>query len=154
MPDYELLFPSDYIKAADLIENGGRDVVLTIKTVQLDELQMRGGKTRMRGVMTFANAKKKLVLNRTNGDIIASIHGRDFGLWPGKSITIYPTKVRFGRDTVDAIRVREVDQTKAAAAAKAAPADPPMRPAGDRPERASEQAPAQVQEVDDGEALF
>jgi hypothetical protein len=104
----ELLFPSLYLKAADLQElAAGRDVVVTIEKVVLDELVMRGGARKKKGVIHLRGKEKMLVLNRTNAELIAGMYGRDTDAWLGKPIALYATRVGFGRETVDAIRVRE-----------------------------------------------
>ncbi len=102
--DYELMFPSNYIKAADL---NGRDFSLTVTTVAIESLKMRGGASKKRGVMRFEKTEKGLVLNRTNGDTIAKLLGRDTEDWIGKRITLFPTTTKFGRETVPCIRVRD-----------------------------------------------
>ncbi len=104
MADYELLFPSKYIKAAEL---RGKDVPLTIKAVELTDLPLKGtSDTKKRGVIEFQETQKMLVLNRTNADIIARMHGRDTDEWVGKRIALYPAQASFGRETVPAIRIR------------------------------------------------
>ena len=104
MTHYKLLHPNDYLGAHDL---NGQDFTLTIKEVLRDqELIMQGGVKEKKPVLTFEKAKKKLVLNKTNAKAIASLHGADIDNWPGKAITIYPSKTKCGRDTVDCVRVR------------------------------------------------
>lgn len=101
----ELMFPSDYVAA---VEFKGKDVTLTIVSVKLEELVMVGGTKKKKPVVCFAETKKKLVLNKTNADSIAVMYGGEARTWAGKRITLYPTKAKFGREMVDAIRVREV----------------------------------------------
>lgn len=100
----ELMFPSEYLAA---VEFKGRDVTLTIKSVSKEDLQMKGGKKERKPVIFFVETPKKLVLNKTNADSIASMYGTDALLWKGKRVTFYPTKVQCGRDMVDAVRTRE-----------------------------------------------
>lgn len=102
--DYELLFPSRYLKAVDL---QNRDVTVTIAGVTLEQLPLRGtSQTRQRGVIALRKTEKQLVLNRTNAEVIVEIYGRDTDDWIDKQITLYPTRVKFGHQMVDAIRVR------------------------------------------------
>lgn len=118
MADYELLFPSQYIKAAEL---RGKDVPLTIKRVDLANLPLKGtSDTKKRGVIEFQETDKKLVLNRTNADIIARLHGRDTEDWIGKRIALYPAMASFGRETVPAIRIRSKAPPAKGAAANTA----------------------------------
>lgn len=100
----ELVFPSDYLTAVDL---KGKDFTLRIKTVTIEDLHKKGAKTEPCPTLTFDKAKKKLVVNKTNATSIAMLHGKAMENWVGKEITIYPTKTRWGRETVDCIRVRE-----------------------------------------------
>lgn len=103
----ELMFPSDYLAA---VEFKGRDVTLTIKAVNMEDLVMVGGGKKRKPVLSFNGTKKKLVLNVTNASAIASMYGAEAKAWVGKKVTFYPTKAKFGRNTVDAIRVRENSQ--------------------------------------------
>ena len=106
--DGELMFPSNYIGAADL---KGRDVKLVIEDVKLDELMMQGGKKQKKPVIYFAKTPKMMVLNKTNAKTILTMHGPEMKAWIGKSITLYPTTTKLGRDTVPCVRVREVSAT-------------------------------------------
>jgi len=124
LTDMEMLFPSNYLKCCDL---KGKDIALTIKLVELDVLQMRGGGTKNKAVVHFDGTDKLLVCNRTNAELIAAALGtRNPQEWVGKRIILYPTRVGFGRDMVDAIRVRD----KAPPARKAAPPSEPEREPG------------------------
>jgi len=101
--DYDELFPGRFVKAADL---KGRDVTLTISAVTIEELPQDGAAPRMRGIIAFAGAKKTLVLNRTNGECLKAMFGRDTGEWIGKRVTLFPAQIEsFGGQDV-AIRVR------------------------------------------------
>lgn len=120
----ELMFPSDFLSA---VEFKGRDVTLTIKVVQKEDLQIKGGKKERKPVIYFDETPKKLVCNPTNGDSIAQLYGNEAKAWAGKRVTLYPTKTMFGRETVDCIRVRE----------KA----PPAKGAASEPEQTSDDGP-------------
>lgn len=101
----ELMFPNQFLSA---VEFKGRDVTLTIKSISKSDLQLKGGGKQRKPVITFEETDKKLVLNVTNSDSIAQLYGFQAADWVGKRITLFPTTATFGRDTVDAIRVREV----------------------------------------------
>jgi len=98
-----LMFPTDYVTAADL---NGQDKTVTIASLSQEELTMQGGIKETAWIVTFAEAKKKLVLNKTNAKTIAKLHGDESDDWIGKQITLYPTTCKYGRDTVDCIRIR------------------------------------------------
>jgi hypothetical protein len=100
---FRLLFPSDYVGAHDL---NGKDVIMTIEKVDLEELRMEGNKKETKPVIWFVKAKKRMVLNKTNAKIVAKIHGKDTADWNGKQITLYPTTTKVGLETQDCIRVR------------------------------------------------
>lgn len=111
--DGEVLFPSMFIQADDL---KGKDWTLTIESVRKEELHMRGQAKKLpKVVLTFQRARKKMVCNVTNAETIVDLYGKEARAWIGKAITIYPTKVKFGRAMVDAIRVRGKKPTGAAA---------------------------------------
>lgn len=104
MADYRLLFPTNYVGAADL---GGKDVPLTIKRVVLEELTMTGGRKETKPVVYFERAQKRLVLNKTNAKAIANALGTpDTAKWIGQKVTLYATRCMFGAEEVDCIRVR------------------------------------------------
>ncbi len=87
--DYDQLYPGRFIKAGDL---ANKDVNLTIASIELEELEDQKGK-RGKGVITFRETKKQLVLNRTNGESIKAMFGRVLADWVGKRITLYPAKI-------------------------------------------------------------
>lgn len=102
----DLLFPSRYLKAADL---RGRD--LTVQIMDIDprgELQMRGGKHEYKPIVTVRGTEKLWVLNKTNAQTIARLYGPEVTAWLGQSVTLYATQVPCGGQMVDALRVREV----------------------------------------------
>jgi predicted YcjX-like family ATPase len=98
--DFDELYPGRFIKVGDL---KGRDVNMTITAVHLEELE--GTKKQDKGVLTFQETPKQLVLNRTNGECIKAMFGRRIADWVGKRITIYPQKIE--SELADlAVRVR------------------------------------------------
>lgn len=101
MPDIDKIFPSRYLKAADL---DGREITVTIKDVKLENV----GQTKdSRPVLYFRGTNKGLVLNVTNSKRIATMVGsKDTDDWEGHRIILYPTETEFQGDTVDCIRVK------------------------------------------------
>jgi hypothetical protein len=94
------LFPSKYLKAADL---KGRPQTVIIEDVTREEV---GDDKRSKPVMTFRGKTKGLVVNSTNYDTIADAYGDETSDWNGRPIELYPTKVDFKGTRTDAIRVR------------------------------------------------
>lgn len=121
--DYRLLFPNDYIASHDL---RGKDVTKTISKVVTEALRMSGGRSETKPVVLFSDSKKKLVLNKTNAKIIASIYGNDTAGWVGKAVTLYPTMTNFGTAKVDCVRVREGKPKQAPVPEEAMPDEDPF----------------------------
>jgi len=99
----DLMFPGKYVAAPEL---RGKDVTLTIKSVSMEELVRVGGKKDRKPVVMFNGARKGLVLNVTNANTIAAMYGPRTEDWVGKPVTLFPTKAKYGREIVDAIRIR------------------------------------------------
>jgi hypothetical protein len=108
--DFDELFPGRFLKSGEF---KGREVTLTIASVQIEELPDEKGtpnkdgvRVRVRGIVGFKQTKKLLVLNRTNGEAVKAMFGRQTDDWIGKRVTFFPAVVdAFGGETT-AIRVR------------------------------------------------
>lgn len=92
------IFPSKYLKADDL---NGRTVAVLIERVTQEELG-----NDVKAIVYFRGKQKGLVLNKTNGNIIANRYGEETDDWNGCEIELYQTEVSFQGKMVDAIRVR------------------------------------------------
>lgn len=103
--DYDQLFPGRFLKSGEF---NGKDVCLTIANIRLEELPDEQRGTRTRGVIGFRETKRELVLNRTNGESIKAMFGRDTNDWIGKRIVFYPAPHvdSFTGEKGTAIRVR------------------------------------------------
>ena len=97
------LFPSKYLRASDL---AGKSTVVEISSTSVEDLKTMDGKANSKLVVTFKGHKKSLVMNRTNYDAVADLHGEETNDWPGKTIELYPTRTSMGGKTMDCIRVR------------------------------------------------
>jgi hypothetical protein len=126
MPSINELFPSKWLKAADIPPAG---VTLTVAGLQMEEIE--AGKTLP--VIHFQGHSKGLVLNKTNGLMIAHLHGEDYSTWGGKALHLVSEPVSFQGKVVDSIRVKPpvaaaqgVPQpTQAPPAPEGAPFNPP-----------------------------
>ena len=132
MAHYKSMYDRNYLYSFDL---GDRDVVVEIAKVEQGKLQQPGStKVTKKPVVYFKGreAGPALVLNATNGKAIAGLYGNDTRDWIGKAVTLYATTTKFGRDTVECIRVRP---TKPVTKPGAAPAStlPPVEPPGGEP---------------------
>lgn len=118
----DLLFPSRYVKAADL---RGQTAVVWIEAIDpRAKLTMAGGKTDHKPVVRLRGKEKEWILNKTNALAIAKVHGPNVSEWLGKPVAIMPALVEARGEKVEAIRV-DVDATRAAAAKHQAPAQQP-----------------------------
>lgn len=101
----ELLYPSLYVSASDL---KGKDCTLTIIATNAQELVLVGGaKSKRKLILTFKEAKKKMVCNVTNANTLVDLYGTKAEGFIGKRIIVYPTKASFQGKPVDAIRIRD-----------------------------------------------
>lgn len=109
--DASLLFPSRYIKSAE-IAAAGRPIPLTIKRIEpRHELKSSGGKTELKPVVFFAETEKGVVLNKTNAGRLVEVLGKDPRKWLGGRVVFCVERVDgFGKMT-DAIRV-DVDASR------------------------------------------
>lgn len=103
--DYDLLFPGRFIKSADL---RGKDATVTITGILTEELPQANGAPRLRGIVSFAETKKGLVLNRTNAECLKGMFGRETDVWIGKRVTLFPAPFNdpFGGDQTTCLRIR------------------------------------------------
>jgi hypothetical protein len=108
MPKIDEVFPAagNHLKAADL---GGRAVRVTISEYEIVDFKGRdvNAKPERKIVLSFEGKEKTLVVNKTNARVIAAHFGDELDDWVGGTIVIYPTRVTFAGDMVDAIRVKE-----------------------------------------------
>jgi len=101
---YKLLYPSEYLCAADL---QGKAVTVEIESVKVEELQSADGHEDQKPVIRFTGKAKRLVMNKTNAKSIAAIHGNDTDGWAGKKIILHPTTCEAFGETVECIRVKK-----------------------------------------------
>ena len=101
---YERLFPSKYLKAADLED---RDIPIRMRHLHMEPVQNQDGETEEKPVLHFHGTDKRMVLNKTNADTIAGLHGADIEAWRDQPITLFVQHnvQAFGK-SVDAIRIR------------------------------------------------
>jgi len=86
----------------------GQDMILTIKSLQPEEIMNASGKKEKGFVCHFAEADAKpMILNKTNCKIIEKIYNTPFiEEWIGKRIQLYVTSVSAFGTTTDALRIR------------------------------------------------
>ena len=98
----DTMFPSKYLRAADLPRRG---LAATIDAIEQEKL---GDDDRW--VVYFVEpAVKPLVLNKTNAHTIGDSLGRRVADWTGQKITLRVERVAFKGERVDAIRVAPIE---------------------------------------------
>jgi len=96
------IFPSKYLKAADLPEEGSQ--TFTIEKVTVEEI---GKDKERKPVVHFDETDKSMVCNKTNWNTIAKVAGSDDSdYWRGKKISLGRAEVEAFGEMVEAIRVR------------------------------------------------
>ena len=96
--DMSQAFPGQHLKAADL---AGQTITLTIASVTMAKIG-----DDEKPVMKFYETQQDMVLNKTNANQIIISYGSESTAWAGRQVQLYPTKVQFGAEMVDAIRVQ------------------------------------------------
>jgi hypothetical protein len=95
----------NYIGAYDL--QPGQEVKITIKSVAKELVKGSDGKEESCIVAKLEGTQKPMILNKTNCKIIAKLLDTPYiEEWTGRSIIIYPAKVKAFGEMVDALRVK------------------------------------------------
>ena len=96
---------SRYLSRADV----AKPVLLTMREVVQEDVSMEGEPEKLRWVLYFQEAEKGLVLNSTNGQIIAQFMGsEETDNWIGHKVVLYDDpSVAFGGKLVGGIRARQ-----------------------------------------------
>lgn len=92
--DFDQLYPNRFLKAGELAGKD-KEATVTIAAVDLEELEGEKGK-KARGVITFKETTKQWVLNRTNGECLKAMFGREVPKWIGKRVTIAAREINTG----------------------------------------------------------
>ena len=127
---------SKFLTRADV----GRGQLVTIQQIIQENVAKEGAPEEMKFCIVFDEVDKPMVLNSTNGQIIAAITGsEDTDHWTGKKIVLYDDpNVSFGGKLVGGIRCR------APKPAAGVPASAVVGTHGMLGKPASRPAPAQV----------
>ncbi len=105
MPNINDLFPSRWLKAADL---AGNEFDVTIQVAKLETVHNpRAKKEEQKLAVYFKGTEKGLLLNKTNANSIAMLLKSDQTEdWPGGRVRLYPTEVQAGGEVHQTIRIK------------------------------------------------
>ncbi len=119
-------FPSKYLKAADL---GNRSVTVTIEKVVMENVGQEGQGEEYKPVLYFQGKSKGMVLNKTNAEAIAYVHGDETDAWLGKPVELLTMMVPFQGRMVPGLRIKaQTDQWVPDAAHQGPTAQPIQAP--------------------------
>lgn len=118
MPSIHDLKQSKFLTRADC----GRGILVTIRGYEHANTAKEGAPEELKYTLTFDEVEKPMVLNSTNGQIIASItKSEDFDNWIGHKVVLYDDpNVSFAGKLTGGIRVR-APRPQAAAPSTASP---------------------------------
>lgn len=105
------MFPSNLLKSQDVTDAGG-EMELTIFTVEIKEFDGENGKER-KPIIVFAEDNKRMVCNKTNGNILAEMFGDNTDQWLNKKITLIVQEVDFAGKRTPAIRIKNLNSRDA-----------------------------------------
>ena len=100
--DINSLFPSSFLKAADLQGQPRRVVIESCAPEQIDANEPP------KPVLRFKGVDRGLVLNRTNAAVLAAGLGTETTGWTGHEIELFSMPVSYQGRMVDGIRVRVI----------------------------------------------
>jgi hypothetical protein len=101
----DLLYPSKYLKAGDLM---GREVVVEISDVMPNqELRLPGGAVKVQHLLVFKGKKKQMVMNKTNAKAIAGLYGNRPSGWIGRRVILREEQVDYKGSRVPGLRVKK-----------------------------------------------
>lgn len=99
---YSEMYPGRFLKA-DMLK--GKKVTVTITHIDGEDLIGENNKAKSEWIVRIKERQLQLVLNKTNAFCLYRMFGGDPHSWIGRRVTIYPTTTKFGRDTLDCIRI-------------------------------------------------
>ena len=98
--NFDSMFPSKYLKASDY----DQPKVHVIKGVYSEPV---GQDKEMKPIIYFEGEERGMVLNVTNGRMIAHLYGNETDNWKGEEVEVYKELVSFQGKPMDGIRVRQ-----------------------------------------------
>ncbi len=105
IPDHwDELYAGRFLKAGLLKD---KPVTLTINKVHVETMpDEKSNGEKDRGIISFKETPMQMALNRTNGECLKAMFGKKVQSWVGRKVTLVPEVAKFGKDDVDAIRIK------------------------------------------------
>lgn len=102
---WKKLHNPDYLGAYSLDEQ--KDIILTIKKIQLEKVTGADGKKEECMVMHFIENQKPMIVNATNAKTITKLYKTPYiEEWENRKIQIFIDKVKAFGEVVEALRIR------------------------------------------------
>lgn len=102
---WKTFFNKEFLGAHDL--DDGRDIILTIKRIDQEEVIAVGGIKSSRPIVTFNEKAKRMIFNNTHCKTISKITGsRDVNDWLGIPVQIYAQEGSAYGEVTDMLRIR------------------------------------------------
>ncbi len=83
--DWDELYPGRFLKASEF---KGKQVTLRIAAVDIEKLVGTKG-PQIKGVISFERTEKQWAINKTNGECVKAMFGRNVQNWVGKRVTLF-----------------------------------------------------------------
>lgn len=97
------LFP--YVTGVQL-QLAAKDVVLTIRSCQLEKFYEPGKGTTQRPILAFTETNKRLILRPPTATAVARLYGAETNEWAGKRVALFAEEVEAYGKTHICVRVR------------------------------------------------
>lgn len=105
MPHWKKAFNPDYLGAYSL--EPGKDMVLTIKSVGIENVTGEGGKKEDCLVCHFVENAKPMILNKTNCKTISKLYkSPDYDTWCNNKIQLFQDVTKLKGELVECLRIR------------------------------------------------
>jgi len=95
--NYQEIYRSKYMKASDL---NGRSATYTVNGCTAEDV---GDDTKL--VLAFSEIDRPLVLNTTNANTMAELHGPETDSWGGKKVKLVPATTQYQGKLVKCTRI-------------------------------------------------
>lgn len=128
----------------------GKGLLLTIRELTQENVAKQGASEELKWAMHFEETDKPMVLNSTNGNLIAAFLGDETDDWTGHQVVLYSDpSIMFGGKRVGGIRCRQPrNQATSPMPQTARPA--PARPAARQASRPAPQPAPELLPEDPG----